>query len=193
MALLGFTGRWGTDVIQPCQEKASQGVGERQQINISWICREKGCPFLSLPLPAHTFSPLKQHTEQIRLFHVGGSVECAGICALVPVRNPKVPLLCPIASISNAEDDIYNTALRGKCSWCWFRFASFSPTCSRNIYPSVMLWVWVCGSISHQKCSPDCSFYLYFQRSALLSPAVKNWFATRVISGASLRILFLSY
>lgn len=42
---------------------------------------------------------------------------------------------------------------------------------------------------------------LYFQKNALLllfhhspsSLAVKNWFAPRVISGASLRILFLSY
>lgn len=55
----------------------------------------------------------------------------------------------------------FTTLPRGiNACWCWFRFSSFPPTWTRNIYPSVMLWVWVCGSISLQKYSPDGSFHL---------------------------------
>lgn len=55
----------------------------------------------------------------------------------------------------------FTTLPRGiNACWCWFTFSSFFPTCPRNIYPSVMLWMWVCGSISLQKYSPDSSFHL---------------------------------
>lgn len=84
-------------------------------------------------------------TEQIRLFHVGGSVECAAFCALVPARNRKVPLLCPIASTSNAEDEIYNTAQRDKCMLLLIQLFILSPNMDQKYLPlcdvvSVSLW-----------------------------------------------------
>lgn len=118
---LGSPGGWGSDVIQPCQKRDLRGPArDNKSIHVEYA--EKRL-LLSVSAVACTYFFLTQQwnlqdvhfTEQMRLFHVGGSVECVGFCALVPARNPNVLCLCLIASASNAEDEIYNTALRDKC------------------------------------------------------------------------------
>lgn len=163
--------------------------------------QRKACCSLSLLLRAQILQWYLQEehfTEQIRSFYIGESRECAAFCALVSVRNRKEPLLWPIASSSNAEDEIYNSAPRDECRLGLIRVLCFSSTCSRNIYPSVMCGFGAAFLNRLLLFSSACIFkrrqrFDFFIAAPLSNPAVKNWFAPRVISGSSLRILFLSY
>lgn len=56
-----------------------------------------------------------------------------------------MPLLCPIASTSNAEDEIYNTAQRDKCTLVLIQVFILSPNTDQKYLPlcdvvSVSLW-----------------------------------------------------
>lgn len=168
--------------------------------------QRKDCCFLLLAHISFLTQQWNLHNvhfpEQIRLFHVGASVECVGFCALVPVRNPRVPFLCLTASTSNVEDEIYNTALRDKCMLVLIQVFFFFSTCTR-IFTHLCCCEceFVAGFLSRNALQTVWFICLYFRKILLLllfhhsppSPAVKNSFASRVISGASLRIFFLSY
>lgn len=106
-----------------------------------------------------------------------------------------MPLLCVIASSSNADDEMYHTAPRVKCmlvlSFILFLniYQKYLPLCD---VVSVSLW---------QRFSPEMLSSLFMSSACIFKRmhcfyffiTEKNGLPPRVIFGASLRILFLSY
>lgn len=144
-------------------------LGQQEAIN-QWMLnmQRKACCSLSLLLLAHILQWYFQDehfTEQIRSFRVGESLECAAFCALVSVRDREEPLLWPIASASNAEDEIYNSAPRDECRLVLIRVFLLFLNMFQKYLPLCDVWVW--ASVSHQ--ASALFICLYFQKKATLS------------------------
>lgn len=184
--------------FSPTKRRILAGTARDNKSIMLNMQRKACCSALLLAHILQWYFQDEHFTEQIRSFRVGESLECAAFCALVSVRDREEPLLWPIASASNAEDEIYNSAPRDECRLVLIRVFCFSSTCSRNIYPCVMCEFGPAFLTRLLLFSSACIFkrrqrFHFFIAAPFSNPAVENWFAPRVISGSLLRILFLSY